>query len=116
MLGAIGTVLVLFAIVLFGWSIVAFRSPDGAGWRNKYLALESVACVIVAALTFGLALQLQYALRAEGVARLALTIGVFVFLAVAYVVIWRVMGVNSKLARFEATAGGEAAELAAKRA
>lgn len=102
MSAVVGTLLVLVGILLFAWATTTFRDPNGPRWRNNYLALESVACAIVAALTFGLALQLQYALAAQGVMAAMLTLGVVAFLVVARLVVWRVLDVKAKLARLEA--------------
>lgn len=101
MYGIAGAALVVAAIFLFAWAIVAFRDPNGPAWREKYLVLESLACLIVGIFAFGLALQFKFALQFEGALAWGLSIGVFVLLAVVYWAVWKVMGVAAKVAAFE---------------
>lgn len=97
----VGLLLVVASITLFAWAVLLFRDPDGPEWRNRYLVLETVACLVVGGFVFGLAMQIQYVLQLPGAVGAGLAIGALAFAVAAYFVIWRLFGVNAKVGRFD---------------
>jgi small-conductance mechanosensitive channel len=102
----IGTALVAASLIGFAWAILAFRDPAGPAWREKYLVLEALACLIVGTFFFGLALLFQFTLQFAPPLNFALSIGVFALIWAMLVAIWRVMGVRAKVAEFERARAG----------
>ena len=98
----IGTALVAASLAGFAWATLVFRNPAGSAWREKYLVLEGLACLIVGAFFFGIALQFAFALQFDPPLSWAFCAGVVVLLWAMFAVIWRTMGVRAKVARFEA--------------
>lgn len=108
----VGLLLVIASITLFAWAVLVFRDPEGPAWRDRYLVLESAACLIVGGFVFGLAMQIQYALQFPGALGAGLTVGALAVAVVAFFVIWRLLGVSAKIGRFD---GAESAPLKPKR-
>jgi hypothetical protein len=106
MLSAIvGAALVVASIYIFALAMLAFRNPTGPAWREKYLVLETLACVIVSLFFFGLALLLEFALRFAPPINLALAAAILVLLWPLTKLIWASVGVQAKVLRFKASAG-----------
>jgi hypothetical protein len=109
----VGLLLVIASIALFAWAVLLFRDPHGPAWRDRYLVLETVACLIVGGFVFGLAMQIQYALQFPGLPGAAMTLGAIAIAVIAYFVVWRLFGVAAKVSRFDEA---ERAPLRPKRA
>ena len=97
-----GIFLVVASVFLFAWSILVFRDPAGPAWRQTSLVLELLACAIVSIFSFGLALQLQFAVQFEGPTAGIASISVIALTAVIFWAVWRVMGITEKVSKFDA--------------
>lgn len=111
----LGFVLLALTFLLLGITLLAYRRPHPPRWTRGFMVIETIAVLLTAMLSTGIALLVQFAAKFEGAMLYVAGIGSVIAAVVLFKVIWIVLGVSRKLAAHEAPEHLRAADAGGKR-